>query len=806
MNWVENLLDIDAKLRLANDAKDLQDNQRLLALDRAAVEAHHRRTFGDAFQPAPAPAEPDDGMIHIGDTIQHVYPAGGASTPPAPVPPGPDQTPTGTTPPTGGRLVRAVVAAASVAGALATGAVGAIALPHILEYFRPAAAEPAPAPAPADPRPDNDTLFDLRLGGPHGPPLGRGAHPHWLSLMERVYQVPTDLRANLKHRRKCLEAGYRSPRLAEELWIMSSRDPLFFSNTFLWTYANKDHDDRPVRPFILWDFQERLLLEVLDAIGDHDLPVAKSRDMGASWICLSAFFHRWMFHEWQSLLVASRVQELVDKTGDPKTLFWKLDFLLDHLPIWMRPPGVIRNKNHLENPSRNNTIEGTATVADMGVGDRKQAILLDEAGLMEQASKIFAVTRDTTNSRIFNSTPRGVTGIGAAFHTQCKKNERTIYLHWTAHPIKRRGLYRLDGYRQEPLIDRRDPETGEVFPAYTFTPNDPDVLHRRIRSPWYDEQLERANSEVEIAQELDISFVGSGAPYFRPEIIQRLLDQCTAPSAIGTIEYAGGHWPGSIADGEPCFRFELVPNAAEQGADGLLRIWLDLDDDGRPPSDREYVIGCDISQGTGASNSVASIGDRLTGNKVAELATSHVAEADFAWLVTALADFFRGPGGPALVIWEAAGPGGTFGRELMEKCQHSNVYWYEDDTRSVSRVSNRAGWWPNRASKTRLLSDYRAQLQRNIFLNPSRASLVEAGQYVHDSGGFPMHAVDDAADSSDAGENHGDRVIADALCAKLLKDVPRDPPASRTTSVPILSLAWRREHRAQQRRDREGVF
>ena len=112
-----------------------------------------------------------------------------------------------------------------------------------------------------------------------------------------------------------------------------------------WTYRVKEIDatgrERPVTtphtPFILWDCQRDAASEIVAAVRDgRDVVVRKTRDMGASWLLCAVSVWGWMFHGWQSLLV-SRVEDLVDRTGDPDSLFWKVDYLVAGQPEWLLP-------------------------------------------------------------------------------------------------------------------------------------------------------------------------------------------------------------------------------------------------------------------------------------------------------------------------------------------------------------------------------------------------------------------------------------------------------------------------------------
>ena len=79
----------------------------------------------------------------------------------------------------------------------------------------------------------------------------------------------------------------------------------------------------------------------------------------------------------KSFLLVSRVQDYVDKPGNPKALFWKIDFLLNNFPPWLKPRGY-REANHrrllhIENPENGSVIDGESTTGNVSRGDRRTA-------------------------------------------------------------------------------------------------------------------------------------------------------------------------------------------------------------------------------------------------------------------------------------------------------------------------------------------------------------------------------------------------------------------------------------------------
>ena len=219
-----------------------------------------------------------------------------------------------------------------------------------------------------------------------------------------IHLVPRDLQANIEFRRWVNQRASGDPNAAKEFWIMAKRDPLFFVNTFMFTYDPRR--DPSAIPFITYPFQDRAILTLCSALGERDVLIEKSRDMGASWINLTVFFWAWLTHDLQSFLMVSRKEDLVDKPGDPKSLFWKVDFALDRLPLWLRPV-YTRTKLHLYNHETGSTLDGESTTGDVARGDRRTGILLDEFASVENAEEVLAATADATNCRFFNSTPKG---------------------------------------------------------------------------------------------------------------------------------------------------------------------------------------------------------------------------------------------------------------------------------------------------------------------------------------------------------------------------------------------------------------
>ena len=534
--------------------------------------------------------------------------------------------------------------------------------------------------------------------------------------------------------------------------MMCARDLLFYVNTFVWTYDPRR--DPPTVPMITWPFQDRALLELQAAIGDHDLGIEKSRDMGASWLCLVAMEHAWHFQDYRSFLLVSRKASLVDSPGDPKCLFWKIEFIHEWQPDWLRPrlnQERDRKAMHMFNPDTNSTFNGEYTTGDVARGDRRTAILLDEFAFMDNAELVDAATADATSCRLINSTHSGT---GHLFY-QIREKIKFLRLHWSEHPEKAKGLYFKDG---------------------------------KARSPWYDAECRRRGHPQLVAQELDIDPVGANFPLFGSAILEKHKEKHgRPPSATGEL----------VFDPDT-----LEPKYFEERDNGRLRLWANPGGDGRLPGGREYVVACDVSQGTGASNSTMSVADRRTGEKVAEFcfpgpdyppsAHAQYAVALCRWMGASRPEV---PG--AYLIWEANGPGHLFWGEV-KRLGYANYYYHENEKVPYREATKNPGYYTTKIQH--LLEPYRDALRDEQFINHSHEAIQECQHFIYVQGTNKVEHTGAASfDPSGARENHGDRVVADALAWHVVKQSVGLPPPAALPEVPPGCLAERMQLAAKER-------
>jgi hypothetical protein len=591
-------------------------------------------------------------------------------------------------------------------------------------------------------------------------------------------EIPKDLKANLAWRLRALCWGAASASDAAAFQAMCRVDLLFYVNGFCWTYNPRVKPS--ILPFITWDYQDDVLMQIKDHIvRGEDLLLEKSRDMGGTWLPLMVMDWMGRYEDCLSFLLASRKEELVDKRGDKKTLFAKLDFNLKYQPPWFRPAirlGTERTERHLLYPATDSAIDGESTTGDLARGDRRTAIMLDELPFVPNGEEVMSATADATDCRIMVGTPKGRANV---FYDRKTGGTTTISLHWSMHPTKAAGLEEDKDYRG-----------GNPWGRFT--------------SPWYRNECVRRGNPQEIAQELDLDYHGSDFPFFGADVLERILGP-------------GGDVLDPLVRGEIVYD-RLTPGAGEvsfqANPDGRLLLWRRPDGEGNLPIGTEYGLAADVAAGTkdqsdrGFSNSVLALGDLKRRELIGEFAVSGFDPIEFAHYAVALARWAKGSSGSgATMIWEDNGPGGTFGGRVVNECGYGRVYRRAQSGVLAHRGLSPPGWWSTPSGKQTLLEEYRYALNVAEMVNRSRRSVEECAEYKYSlTGDQVVHAhAAVTTDPTGARHSHGDRVIAAALLWRIMKS-RGGSQESKTVKVPYGSLAHRMLEVADARRAGKCVY
>lgn len=196
-------------------------------------------------------------------------------------------------------------------------------------------------------------------------------------------------------------------------------------------------------PFIPFPKQIELIdfILSLQEIQDNGL-IEKSRDMGATWICCAVSVWLWLYKDGSSIGWGSRKEQLVDKIGDPDSIFEKIRMIIRNLPNYVLPVGY-SDKDHLcymkcINPENDSTITGEAG-DNIGRGGRKSIYFKDESAHYERPELIEAALGDNTNVQVDISS---VCGEGTVFHRKRMSGViKTFIMDWRDHPAKNQAWY-----------------------------------------------------------------------------------------------------------------------------------------------------------------------------------------------------------------------------------------------------------------------------------------------------------------------------------------------------------------------------
>ena len=594
-------------------------------------------------------------------------------------------------------------------------------------------------------------------------------------------RVPRDEETNVRWRGELLGRAQESKRLRDAVKLTCQADLLFWVNSFVWQF-NPNRRTEEVGPFSSWPFQDRAFLKMRHHVETgRDLVIEKSREMGASWMCLLLFDWYFLFHKYKKFLAISRNADAVDR-DDPDSLFWKLDFVHKQMPEWLLPK-LDRKSMVFKNLDLHSSLTGQASTGKAGVGGRATAMFVDEFAQIDEAATVYDRTADTTGCRIFNSTH---VGVGTPFHHLCENGSTAkLRLHWSEHPLKSPGLYRYDMEEKKlVLLDQ----------SYQHPPDYPFILDGKLRSPWYDATC-LTRSPRAIACDLDIDPKGAASQFFDGNRIRQLAAHWARKPL----------WQGEVAHDGHGSEPSLIDSSG-----GRLSLWVIVDAYGRLPKGR-FTLGADVSTGTGATPSCLSILNAHTGEKVGGFAAADYSPDEFAYFSIAVAHLFTSQRGePGTIAWENAGPGVRYGKCLLD-AGFRNIYWHSDASKLNPKPTRSPGFNPHPKAKRLILEAYRSALYDRQMVNPDALALEECLDYEYTPEGKVEHGgARRSQDPSGGRENHGDRVMADALAWMLAEregftsrrrsDPDKPPPGD---DPPVMSLAWRLKYGKNVHQERE---
>lgn len=276
-------------------------------------------------------------------------------------------------------------------------------------------------------------------------------------------------------RMKRLEFLRANPAMFPQIRAYYRENPADFINDWGVTFdpRNVERGLPAIVPFLLFPKQRAWVEWLVERWKSQEPGLSdKSRDMGLSWLAVSAASTLCLFYENMAVGFGSRKEEYVDKLGSPKSLFYKARMFLKYLPPEFLG-GYVEKRDaphmRIQFPGTGSIISGEAG-DNIGRGDRSAIYFVDEAAFLERPLLVDAALSQTTNCRIDISSANGM---GNPFAQKRHAGKIKVFtLHW-----------------------RDDPRKDQA---------------------WYDKQVAEIDNPVIVAQELDINYAASATGVLIP--------------------------------------------------------------------------------------------------------------------------------------------------------------------------------------------------------------------------------------------------------------------------------------------------
>ena len=274
--------------------------------------------------------------------------------------------------------------------------------------------------------------------------------------MENFDWINPNYEEVFKQRVERLERMRAQPEIVHRLKDYYAGNPADFINDWGMTFDPRlaERGLRTVVPFVLFPKQREFIDWLLQRwMSREDGLVEKSRDMGLSWLTVG--FAAWMmlFKTGTVVGFGSRKESYVDQIGNPASLFWKVREFINLLPAEFQPDSWDPSKHapfmKIQNPENGSFITGEAG-DNIGRGNRTSIYFVDEAAFLEHPESADAALSQTSNCRLYVSTPNGA---GNPFYRRAHDGKtKKFVFDWRDDPRKDDAWYEKQKATLDPVV------------------------------------------------------------------------------------------------------------------------------------------------------------------------------------------------------------------------------------------------------------------------------------------------------------------------------------------------------------------
>ncbi len=363
-------------------------------------------------------------------------------------------------------------------------------------------------------------------------------------------------------------------------------DPIFSIESFFKTF---DLTQKGMVPFKLF-YKQKQIIKSYEKFNRNI--ITKPRQAGVSTTTAAYIAAKCAFGDPEN---PHKVLILANKQTLAQEFLKKVKDFLDQIPYWVWGIDDLEesyldtdSKGHLKLKSTKCEIRALATSKDALRGFTPTFLVMDEAAFIDNGADVFgaALASLGTGGRIsLISTPNGMDPLYYKTYNGAKSKDNTfniVEMKWHQDIRYNRGLRWLKGEDTEIKCDSvgrtklRWEYSGKTYETTESSIDDYEVMLKdgwKPSSPWYEEMSADMGDPKKIAQELDVSFIGSGG---------NVVDD----------EHVSFHEENNVL--EPDVMTEMERS---------MWIWK------KPIEGHKYILGCDVSRGDGKDSSTIVILD-----------------------------------------------------------------------------------------------------------------------------------------------------------------------------------------------------